>query len=357
MRFVSPLLKRVVYPCLSSAGYLRGRAHGGDLCVVTYHGVLPAGYEVTDPDQDGGLVTVENFRRQLRLLKSRYQVVSPQDVLDWAAQGRKLPERAVLLTCDDGLLNTLTDMAPVLREENLSCLFFVLAASTGQKSQRLWYEELYLVLLAAPGGTFTFTALGITVDLQERAQRRAAWGTLLKQLSQFDQPERDDFIEAARIRFGLEPMQDAESASSDPRRRRFCLLNLNELRQLAAQGMCVGSHTLNHPMLSQQSSELAWKEISQSRTALENALGTRVWALAYPFGDPASVTGREWQMAEQAGFECAFMNVGGGFGAALPRFALPRVHVTSEMSLPEFEAHVSGFHSAVRTRLSGGTPD
>jgi hypothetical protein len=57
-------------------------------------------------------------------------------------------------------------------------------------------------------------------------------------------------------------------------------------------------------------------------------------------------------MAEQAGFACAFMNVGGGFGAALPKFALPRVHVTAEMGLAELEAHISGFYNALRARLS-----
>lgn len=355
MRLVSPLLKRVVYPCLSRTGYLRGRANGGNLCVVTYHGVLPAGYEVTDANQDGGLLSGEQFRRQLRLLKSRYHVVSPELVLDWAANGRELPNRSVLLTCDDGLLNALTDMVPVLRDENLFCLFFVLAASTAQKSQRLWYEDLYLALLAAPQGTFTFAELGITIELNRTTQRRTVWGKLLKQLSQFDPVERAAFIEAARVQFGLGKSRDAEFAHSEARRRRFCLLNLDELRQLVDHGMCIGSHTLDHPVLSQQSSELAWKEISESRNALENALGKRVWALAYPFGDPASVTSREWQMAEQAGFECAFMNVGGGFGAALPRFAIPRVHVTSQMNLPEFEAHVSGFHSALRACLPGGT--
>jgi peptidoglycan/xylan/chitin deacetylase (PgdA/CDA1 family) len=352
MRFVSPLLKRIVYPCLASAGYLRGKANDGDLCAVTYHGVLPAGYDVTDPDRDGALVSAEQLRRQLRLLKSRYNVVSPEEVLAWAVEGRELPPRSVLLTCDDGLLNTLTDMAPVLREESLSCLFFVLGASTGQNSEVLWYDELYLALLAAPIGTFSFESLGMTVELKERGQRRRLWGDLLKRLSQFDQPERASFIETARSQFGLSKEWDGKHQDSDGRRKRFTLLNLSQLRQLADQGMCIGSHTMHHPILSQQSSELAWKEISESRNALEKALGKRVWALAYPFGDPLSVGSREWQMAEQAGFECAFMNVGGGFGAALPRFALPRVHVTAEMSLAEFEAHVSGFHSALRARLS-----
>ena len=68
-----------------------------------------------------------------------------------------------------------------------------------------------------------------------------------------------------------------------------------------------------------------------------------------------SATPREMQMAEQAGYQCAFMNIGGGFGASLPRFAFPRVHVTADMSLAEFEAHLSGFHRDFRSRLSGAT--
>jgi peptidoglycan/xylan/chitin deacetylase (PgdA/CDA1 family) len=353
MRLVSPLLKRIVYPSLANSGYLRAISSNGNLCVVTYHGVVPPGYEVGDADQDGALVSVEQFRLQLRLLKSRYHVVSPADVLAWVEEGRELPRRAVLLTCDDGLLNTLTDMAPVLRDEQLSCLFFVLAASTEPDSQRLWYDELYLLLLAAPSGVFCFETLGITIELQEGRQRRRVWGDLSNRLSAFDPLERARFTAAARVQFGLASDWDAEFGSSETQRRRFSLLNLNELRQLVDQGMCAGSHTISHPALSRQSAEQAWKEISESKRTLENALGTRVWALAYPYGDAASVTSREWEMAEQAGFACAFMNVGGGFGAALPRFALPRVHVTAEMGLAELEAHVSGLYNTLRARLSG----
>jgi hypothetical protein len=48
-------------------------------------------------------------------------------------------------------------------------------------------------------------------------------------------------------------------------------------------------------------------------------------------------------MTQGARFEAAFLNFGGGLGTDLPAYALPRIHVTSEMSLAEFEAHVSGF--------------
>ena len=352
---VSPILKRVVYPWLATSGYLRRRADGGSFCVITYHGVLPEGYQVSDPQQDGSLVTAENFRSQLQLLKECYHVVTPEQVREWMVDGKDLPELAVLLTCDDGLRNALTDMMPILREQDLSCLFFVLGASAAEHSQTLWYEDLYLAMLAAPSGSYSLDELGVSVHLEDRAQRRAAWWTVVKELSQCDESTRAGLLEKLRAQAGLSEQWTQEGSNSEAQNRRFGLLNQSDLRQLVEQGMGIGSHTLSHPILSLQSSELAWKEIADSRSLLEKAVGKPIWALAYPFGDPASVTNREMQMAEQAGFQCAFMNIGGGFGAQLPRFALPRVHVTADMSLSEFEAHVSGFHRDFRSRLSGET--
>jgi peptidoglycan/xylan/chitin deacetylase (PgdA/CDA1 family) len=349
---VSPILKRVVYPALANSGYLRRRANAGAFCILTYHGVLPAGYHSDDPQQDGCLVSAENLRAQLRLLKECYHVVSPDQVRDWLSGGEELPERAVLLTCDDGLRNAFTDMAPILREEGLSCLFFVLGESALANSRMLWFEELYLLLLAAPAGNYSFDSPELRVELGDRTQRRSAWWSLVRKLSGYDQTQRGRLLESFRVQFGLSDEWNTERWNNEAQRGRFSLLEVEELRQLVDQGMSIGSHTMSHPILSQQSSELAWREISESRSLLENAIGKPVWALAYPFGDPASVTARELQMAEQAGFQFAFMNIGGGFGAALPRFALPRVHVTADMSLSEFEAHLSGFHRDFRSRFS-----
>jgi hypothetical protein len=37
----------------------------------------------------------------------------------------------------------------------------------------------------------------------------------------------------------------------------------------------------------------------------------------------------------------------------MPPFALPRVHVSSEMNIAEFEAHVSGLYRSLRQRFLG----
>jgi peptidoglycan/xylan/chitin deacetylase (PgdA/CDA1 family) len=359
VRLISPVLKHVVYPCLANSGYLRWRGSGSGLSAITYHGVLPDEYEELDPHLDGSLVTAENFRRQLRLLKSLYNVVSPDQVRDWLVDGKDFPERAVLLTCDDGLRSALTGMAPILLQENLSCLFFVLGASAEETAQTLWYEELYTLLRQAAAGNYWFGNLEIRIELGDpepsRNQRRAVWWTLVNHLSKYEHSERLKFIEAARIQFGLNAQPHRGLSSSESHRHRFSLLNKEQLRQLADLGMGIGAHTLSHPVLSRQSSETAWREISASLNLLQEALAQPIWALAYPFGDAGSVTEREIQMAEQAGYRCAFMNVNGGFGTQFSRFAIPRVHVTRDMTLSEFEAHVSGFHRDLRSRVLGST--
>jgi len=124
MRLVSPLLKHAVYPALHHSGVLRRINLFRGCAVVNYHGVIPDGYASGDAFLDGNLVRTEVLREQLRYLKKDFQVIAAEDFRSRIAESKSLPPKSILLTCDDGLLNTLTDMLPVLRNENVACLFF-----------------------------------------------------------------------------------------------------------------------------------------------------------------------------------------------------------------------------------------
>ena len=75
-------VKHVVYPGLSKSGYLRRSAKVGPT-VITYHGVLPKGYEARDLALDGHLITSETFACQVQLLKREYNVIAPEQFLLW----------------------------------------------------------------------------------------------------------------------------------------------------------------------------------------------------------------------------------------------------------------------------------
>ena len=349
MRLVSPLLKRAVYPGMSSLGLFRGGAHSSAFCAVTYHGVLPRGYESKDRVLDGNLVTADHLRSQLALLKAHYHVLDPEEFLAHWKEGRALPPRSILLTCDDGLQNVVSDMLPVLEEAGVRCLFFVTGASAGDSASALWYEDLYAACMAAPAGRLDIPRLKLAATLGSQEPRRVAWWAWVHELSKYSCDVRRAAMREIRAKAGL--AEDSLASLDEPGRRRFGLLNADGVRQLVRAGMTVGAHTLSHPVLAKATREEAWKEVQQGRAALQAVTGTEMWALAYPFGDPDAAGMREFEMAEQAGYECAFVNQGGGFAAGFARFAIPRVHVTTEMTLGEFEAHVSGFHERLRQRF------
>jgi hypothetical protein len=177
------------------------------------------------------------------------------------------------------------------------------------------------------------------------------WWNSVKQLSQVGAESRKDFVNAARVHLRTGD-SDASFPTNDlPSQRRFRLLNRGELKRLESAGMTIGAHSMSHPLLSRLPLECARAEITESRACLEAVLGKRVWAFAYPFGDAQSVTPEILVMAKDAGYAAAFLNWGGGLGAELPTFAIPRVHVTASMDLAELEAHVAGFYSSLQRHV------
>jgi peptidoglycan/xylan/chitin deacetylase (PgdA/CDA1 family) len=343
---------------MSFAGVFSRRIRADEVCVVTYHGVVPEGGEATESPIEGALLSAEQFRRHLRFLKSSYNLISPEAFHAWLKEGTALPQRAVLLTCDDGLLNVLTDMIPILREEGARCLCFVTGASLENTSESLWYEELYHMLNDAPRAALVAVG-GKAAPKDSRTVKELAgvWWSLVQDLSVLSCDERKRSLRSLRTEWRLP--KDWQMSQDQRAARRYHLLNREQVRQLVTQGMTVGAHTLSHPLLPKMSEELAEQEIRNCKTRLEAQLQQEVWALAYPFGHEGSASMREMTMAERAGYTCAFLNYGGGLvKRTSPRFGLPRAHVTAQMNLPEFEAHLSGFHEAMQRRVrgAGGSP-
>jgi len=352
MRFVSPILKRVVYPALSSAKFLKSKSEAP--MVLTYHGVLPARYTPLDPDLDGVMVGANVFRKQLCFLKKNYALISPEHFREWIAGEAEMPARAVLLTCDDGLKNVLDEMVPVLREFDAPCLCFVMGQQPSRKNAILWYDELRLMVLSAAGPiNLAIPEISLCAGAHTVEERRKIDLLLLRKLSSWDAARREQLLDNIRRQLGLPEEWLETRMQSKAFCSRFALMEQTEMLQLLHAGVCFGAHTLAHPMLSQLPDELAWKEIFEARTSLEHSLGTRIWALAYPFGTGEAVTAREIEMGKRAGYEAAFLNVPGDLNRQ-NAFSLPRIHVSGGMALPEFEAHLCGFHYRLREYFKGG---
>lgn len=346
MRVVSPVLKRVVYPVLSKSGLLRKTALGVPV-VLTYHGLFPPGYSEHSLTLDGHLVTADLFRRHMRLLRSEYNLISPQQFLAYVLGEVACPPRSVLLTCDDGLGNVLTEMVPIIKELELPFLLFLTGASASEQGSMLWYEKLYLWLEQGKGSACLQLPDTSELLVVRAGSPAAQWRPFIRTLSRFVADQREQLLCELRTQLGISETWDSEYSRNEPLRRRFFVLNVAETRALVSAGVTIGAHTMSHPMLSKMCKQSVYTEMAESRARIEAATGASVWAIAYPFGDHEAVGAREATIAKCAGFQCGFVNSEMRTSTD-ERFMIPRIHVSSEMSTAELDAHLSGFYRRLR---------
>lgn len=102
------------------------------------------------------------------------------------------------------------------------------------------------------------------------------------------------------------------------------LLNLDELRTLAAAGFEIASHSLSHAHLTQLTAPALREEIAGARHRLEDQLGHPVTGFAYPYGEWDA---RARAMVIEAGYSYAMSTQKGTLGGSLDRFTLPRLNM------------------------------
>jgi peptidoglycan/xylan/chitin deacetylase (PgdA/CDA1 family) len=124
---------------------------------------------------------------------------------------------------------------------------------------------------------------------------------------------------------------------TSPHRPELESMTWDELRQLAASGWEIGSHTVTHPYLPQLSDVELQSELVDSKERLEREIGRPCRTIAYPSG---RFDDRVMQGAAAAGYEVA---------GALPRrfpgnpspLAWPRISVSRDDNIMTFALKVS----------------
>lgn len=116
------------------------------------------------------------------------------------------------------------------------------------------------------------------------------------------------------------------------------LMTEAEVRQVKAQGVSVGSHTLTHADLTALSDEELQRQLVTSRVALAD-LGETFYSFSYPWG---KYTDREMAAVKAAGYECG-VTVGRAtdFSRADP-YQLGRLILRRDLDLESFRQMIAG---------------
>ena len=276
----------------------------GRLAIVTYHRVdRPEGRPELMPSLISA--TPDGLREQIDALARHCSPVSLPQVIDGLAKPRSLPPRAVLITFDDAYADFGSVAWPVLRERQVPATLFVPTAYPGDADRSFWWDRLWDAVrrsphAAVPGGPADGLPLGAVPQRSETMTRLIA---VLKDM------EHDRAMdEVDRLVVALEPDSSGDAAGAAEATGR-AVLDWDELRALAAEGVTLAPHTRTHPLLDRVTLERAVEEIATSHADLERKIGPTPRALAYPSGAHG---GDAVEAARRAGMVLAVTTKRGG---------------------------------------------
>lgn len=325
-------------------GRLRAVLHR-DVRILAYHRVLPS-VEPQDFRFDLDLVSAsgEAFRRQLAIVRRRFTPMRFDELADCLERGRRIPSRAVLITFDDGYDDNYRIAFPLLREAGLSAMFFVSSGHI-ESGRPYAYDWLVYMLCTTTQPRLLAPELGIDwplpgADAEGLAARRLLAGQLLDRIKTLDAAGQQALVDRLQREWGMPDV--AGHPDCRP-------MDWDQLREMHAAGMEIGSHGVDHRMLAKLSPQAMRDEVAGSKQAIEAALGAAVTAMSYPVGGRDAYNDAVMGAAREAGYRiaCSYL---AGCERLRPeaRFQMRRLpverHVDAEwfegmLSLPELFCH------------------
>ncbi len=297
--------------------------------VVTYHRIDELDAE---PDLDPGLVsaTPRDFRAQMELVALRYTAISLEDLVAAHCGERALPQRAVLLTFDDGYQDFEKNAWPILREIGLPAVLFVPTSFPDAAGPGFWWDRLHAALTRTSEKQIDVAEVG-ALRLGDAQERRSAHRTLRTHAKSMPHADALAWIDALIDRLSEVPSLHR-------------VLGWDALRKLAEEGLSVCSHGSLHALYTRLAPGELAVDLVASKARIETELGVMAprAVLAYPAG---ACNAKVRKAAQDAGYELAF---GGGRG-------MDRLPLRDPFSLMRMPVHRYGtalFRAQLRPSVS-----
>jgi len=279
-------------PARFGAAALLGRAYG--LRCLVIHDASPA--ESTFTQGMGVSLTPEALGTALTFVAENYTPVSLDDLLS-AEAGRALPERAMLVTFDDGYRSVMHTAVPLCRELGIAPVFFVNAAFID--NHRLAPDNIVCYAINTAGmGAINRAARAVgRADTVPMNSMTDVFASLFPTLSL---EQRNAFLEALKYEASIDEEKLAREA---------CLyFTRQDLRELAALGFEIGNHTYTHARCRTLTAEDVRNEVEHNKVELERLTGRPVRAFSVPYGCSADLTAELSAVLERSGHEAVFLS-------------------------------------------------
>lgn len=296
---------------------MRARVRGRHLVILGWHNVEGT---YCFPSAPG--TGTDGLTQQFRFLARFANVVSLPDALDALARGQALPPRAVALTFDDGYLDNLEIAAPILQSLGLPATFF-LVPELLDGGLIPWWEQLGWAFHHATRSELQWDNL--TLALGEHT-RDASYRVVSSRLKLLNESARRAAVRDLIVT--LEP--------EDPVGYSTPIMGWDQARSLRRQGFTIGSHTMHHAILANESRAAQADDLRESRDVLRSRLGAGIDLLAYPNGTVADFNQPTLEGAQAAGYRGAVTTIDGWNDSDTPSWELRRFIMYPEWGIKGF---------------------
>lgn len=291
----------------------------GALTIITFHRVLPQD-RLRQYPIPGLVVTPEQLEMVLSELRPFFTLSPVVEAFRRWKQGGS-PERPPLaVSFDDGALDNHEHAAPVLERLGVRATFYVPVRNVAEQ-RAPWHDRVGFALLHSVSAVrkangvdfdpllapFGASVRGFAAVLPEDAVRIAGAGVARAQGLSHVQRERAILA----LESALGGCQVPDFAG---------MMTWDHVRALHRAGHEIGSHALEHSLLSELPMAAVKEEVEASRRELGQVIGAEVSSFCYPSG---SYDARVLRAVEAAGYECA-VTTRWGLNRKQPAFELAR---------------------------------
>jgi len=276
------------------------------LSILYHHRVLPESDPLRPDTPDARL-----FDEWMRHCASVFHVLPVEEALD-RLQAGTLPPRAACITFDDGYRDSFEVAMPILRRHGLTATFFIASGFLG--NGRMFYDTVIEAVRRMPAGSLDLDWAGLGVRaIDDVPSRLSLIDDLILVTKYASNEDRDAFC-------------DRLAASATGPLPTDLMMDPEQVRAMHHQGMTIGGHTVNHPILNEMPLEQARWEIESNRDYLASLIDCAPTLFAYPNGKPlVDYRVEHVDAVAGAGYRAAFTTAYGTARRDHDPFQLPRL--------------------------------
>lgn len=300
------MLRKLGYASIKSAATVLSSSSGNNrLWTLMYHRVLSNNDAFLK-----GTVNAKQFEEQVRFLSSNFNILSLSEAIQKLKSG-ELPPRAVCITFDDGYADNYEVALPILKRSGVVATFFI--ATGFLDGGCMWNDAIIEALRRTQERELNLQSIGVgNYSILSEKDRSSASQALIQHLKYRNIDERENAIN-----------QILECANITLPKN--LMMSTGQVKALFKEGMEVGAHTVNHPILTSIDSLEVKRELLENKLQLEGIIGEKVNVFAYPNGFPnKDYTKDHVELVKTAGFLGAVSTAWGVAEKNTDEFQLPR---------------------------------